>query len=327
MQRLELVIVQLEEAKRLIEVDRVPQLRLAHILLDSAIELIMHRMIEQELHYSEGYHFGQLEQLERLERLGRGSDHIRSEIDRLKPLVTSKKRRRDLGRIFGAKVDFLIERGVIPAELGPILGKLHEYRNETYHRDKHRIEIIRPAVLIHFDVACTVLDRYDVGIIVRSDPIGPELRRFEDPDGDPLTISHTAARQLRAELGLDLPRFRAALVENLAGRLEDLNDGLDYVQENLTYRDALPGDALRLLQLDPDDIEAIFDHAAMRSRPCPITMESIQTWIQATSEMEKLTDRHSLFIEFARIEDEFEALERSVHEATYQIDEAANMRD
>jgi gluconate kinase len=327
MQRLELVIVQLEETKRLIEVGRVPQLRLAHILLDSAIELIMHRMTEQELHYTEGYHFNKLEQLERLERLGRGSDHIRAEIDRIKPLVTPKKRRRDLDRIFGAKVEFLIERRIIPPELGPILGKLHEYRTETYHRDKHRIEIIRPAVLIHFDVACTILDRYDVGIIVRSDPIGPELRRFERCNDDPLMISHTAARQLRAELGLDLPRFQAALIENLASRLEDLEDGLAYVQENLTYRDARPGDALRLLQLDPDDIEAIFDHTAMRSRPCPITAESIRAWIQATSEMEKLADRHALFIEFARIEDEFEALERSVHEAIYQIDEAANMRD
>jgi hypothetical protein len=42
MQRLELVIVQFKEVKRLIEVGRVPQLRLAHILLDSAVELIMH---------------------------------------------------------------------------------------------------------------------------------------------------------------------------------------------------------------------------------------------------------------------------------------------
>ncbi|MEU3620413.1 hypothetical protein ABZ725_50360 [Streptomyces sp. NPDC006872] len=37
MKRLELVIVQFEEVKHLIEVGRVPQLRLAHILLDSAV--------------------------------------------------------------------------------------------------------------------------------------------------------------------------------------------------------------------------------------------------------------------------------------------------
>ena len=49
MKRLELVVVQFEEVKRLIEVGRVPQLRLAHILLDSAVELIMHRMAEAEL--------------------------------------------------------------------------------------------------------------------------------------------------------------------------------------------------------------------------------------------------------------------------------------
>lgn len=57
---LELVIVQFEEVKRLIVIDRVPQLRLAHILLDSAVELIMHRMAESELNL-ERYPFEQLE--------------------------------------------------------------------------------------------------------------------------------------------------------------------------------------------------------------------------------------------------------------------------
>ena len=52
--------MQLEEVKRLIEVGRVPQLRLAHILLDSAVELIMHCMVEAELE-SDCFLFGQLE--------------------------------------------------------------------------------------------------------------------------------------------------------------------------------------------------------------------------------------------------------------------------
>lgn len=327
MKRLELVIVQLDEAMKLIRVGRVPHLRLAHILLDSAIELVMHRMVEQELRYREGYPYDPLQNLERLIRAGRGDEHIRAEVERLTPLVTSKKRRKQLDHGFDAKVRFLIERTLLPVELGPVLEKLHVYRNETYHRDKHRIEIVKTAVMIHFDVACTVLDQYDVGILVDAHVVDPQLERFRDPSSrDPFEVSHNAARQLRAELGLDLPGFRAALIGNLLGRLEDIADGLAYAQEEMTSRDKRPGDALILMQSDPDDIDVIFNHDALRSRPYPITMDTIRSWTDAAAAMESLTDRHALFAEFARIEDEFETLKERVQETVWAIDEAANTR-
>jgi hypothetical protein len=47
--RLYRTVVQLEEAKRLIEQGDVAHLRLALILLDNAVEVMMHRVIEHEL--------------------------------------------------------------------------------------------------------------------------------------------------------------------------------------------------------------------------------------------------------------------------------------
>ncbi|MEW9516287.1 hypothetical protein [Streptomyces tubercidicus] len=49
MQQLELIVVQLEEAKALIEKERVAHLRLAFILLDRVTELILHRTVQAEL--------------------------------------------------------------------------------------------------------------------------------------------------------------------------------------------------------------------------------------------------------------------------------------
>ncbi|NEC92687.1 hypothetical protein, partial [Streptomyces sp. SID12501] len=46
MERTELIVVQLEEAKRLIQIGRVPQLRLAFILLDNAVEVLLCRLTE-----------------------------------------------------------------------------------------------------------------------------------------------------------------------------------------------------------------------------------------------------------------------------------------
>ena len=48
MQRVELVVVQLEEVRRHVEIGRIPQLRLAHILLDSAVELIRQNPQEEK---------------------------------------------------------------------------------------------------------------------------------------------------------------------------------------------------------------------------------------------------------------------------------------
>lgn len=284
MKRLELVIVQFEEIKGLIKADRIPQLRLAHILLDSAVELIMHRMIRAELH-GERYDFDRLETLRRIEvdrqsedpRLrrfatrGPSSDNIRAEIERLAEKVTSRSQRRDIGRDFGRKIDFLAYRKKLPEDLGPVLKRLHEYRNETYHRDQHRIEVIRPAVLIYFDAACTVLDRYEPGVLIDSHLLGPELERFQadlPSRTDWFELPRRAAKRLREEVGLDLTAVRTALVDHLVGRLYDLESGLTYIEENITGG-AIPGDGIRAMQVKRDDVEAIFDNDVMRSRPYP----------------------------------------------------------
>ncbi|MEU1365031.1 hypothetical protein ABZ454_02700 [Streptomyces sp. NPDC005803] len=340
MKRLELVIVQFEEVKRLIEVGRVPQLRLAHILLDSAVELIMHRMAEAELHF-ERIDFDQLENLRRLESMrksdnplhrrfatGPSDDQLRAEIQRLEGRVTSKRKRKRINDNFGDKVDFLVEREKLPGDLAPVLRKLHDYRNETYHRDQHRVEVIRPAVLIYFDAACTVLDRYEPGVLIGDGRLGPELARFQDSSSsqqNPFEISHRAAKQLRKEVGLDLVTVRDALVGHLLGRLEDLESGLAYIEEN-SASGAVPGDAIRIMQIEDGDLDAIFDKDVLRTRKFPLTMKDVKSWITRAMAMEEMDDKHALFAELAALEDAFENLEQKVREAVWAIDEAANMR-
>ncbi|GIJ62666.1 hypothetical protein [Virgisporangium aurantiacum] len=340
MQRLELVIVQFEEVKRLIVIGRIPQLRLALILLDSAVELIMHRMVEAELRH-ERFHFDQLKQLRRLESWrhsgtpiqrqfatsGPSSDQLATEIQRLAPMVTPTAKRKKIDRVFGDKIDFLVERHLLPAEVAPALKKLHDYRNETYHRDQHRVEVLHPAVVIYFDIACTVLDHYNPGSIIVG-PFGPELSRFRDGSSghdDPFDLPHRAAGQLRQDIGLDLATVREALVAHLLERLEDIESGLGYIEENSMNR-MRPGDAIRWMQVDDDDVEAIFDDAVFRSRDYPLTMADVASWIARATAMENMNDKHALFAEFAALEDAFEAMERQVSKAVWDIDEQANMR-
>ncbi|MBV7700594.1 hypothetical protein [Streptomyces sp. TRM70350] len=341
MKRLELVIVQFEEVKRLIEIGRVPQLRLAHILLDSAVQLIMHRMTEAELDL-ERYPFEQLENLRRLGTLrqseepfnrrfaaaGPSNDQLRAEIQQLEGAVTSKRKRKKINDNFGEKIDFLVERQRLPGDLGPVLKKLHDYRNETYRRDQHRVEVIRPAVLICFDAACAVLDHYNPGTMIGDGPLGPELARFQEKvpgRQDPFELPHRAAQQLRKEVGLDLTAVRTALVEHLLGRLRDLEFGLTYIEENITGG-AIPGDGIRVMQIEDEDLEASFNREVLRSRKYPLTMNDVTSWIERAKAMSSLDDKHALFAGLADLEDAFEALEQKVRRAVWDIDESANMR-
>ena len=81
-----------------------------------------------------------------------------------------------------------------------------------------------------------------------------------------------------------------------------------------------------MMQVDDDDVEAIFSIEIMRSRPYPLTMNDVASWIERASAMETLDDKHALFAEFAALEDAFEDLGRQVSQAVWEIDDAANMR-
>jgi hypothetical protein len=339
MRQLELVIVQLDEVRRLIKVGRVPQLRLAHILLDSAVELIMHRMVEQHLRW-ERHDYDQLKNLYRMRRWRQNGTQLQrqfassiteaeleQEIARLEPRVTSKATRHKIDHNFLSKAEFLVDKGALPAALIPVLRKLHAYRNETYHRDHHRTDVLLPAVLIYFDATCTVLDLYNPGSMIGADEVGPELARFQPSwrAGDPFEIPHRAATKLREEVGLDLSALQSALADHLTLRLEELQSGLEYIDENNPRRHA--GEAIRLMQVDDDDVDAIFRPDVFRRRQFPITMQDLHDWTERAGALREVADRDALFAEFAALEDLFEPLEGRVNEAIWQIDEQANMRD
>ena len=228
---LELVIVQFEEVKRLIKFCRVPQLRLAFILLDSAVELIMYRAIRSEL-ASEELQVRMLENYRIFEAMGRGTDATRKAMRELENETTSKARRKKVDRDFSQKVDFMIEREKLPTELGPVLKRLHEYRNETYHRDQHRLAVMQPAVVIYFDVACTVLSGHPWPNIGESEELAPELARYQGnpPAWQDYDLPARAATELRKDVGLDLAVVRAALRSHLLERLQGLEEDIDYVE-------------------------------------------------------------------------------------------------
>ncbi|MFF5334711.1 hypothetical protein [Streptomyces sp. NPDC013181] len=310
MKQLELVIVQFEEVKKLITVERVPQLRLAFILLDSAVELIMHRKVERELD-GERWQFDELEKYRKMEQGGQVSDWGRRRIAELAPQVTSKRRRKKINDTFGAKVEFLVERDALPDEVLPVLSRLHEYRNETYHRDEHRVDVLLPAVLIYFDVACTVLSTLRPRWI-EDEETGPELERFlRGMAGwpDPFKLPEYAAATLRSEVGLDLAAVRSSLMNHLLARLEQV-DG--FIREVMSFGRKSYEEAIEFIQWDEKD--------------SPTDERDVLSWRERAEALVSVVDKHALFSEFAAIEISLEPFERQAIDAMIRIDEEINLQ-
>ncbi|WP_030651384.1 MULTISPECIES: hypothetical protein [Streptomyces] len=318
MERLELIVVQLEEAKGMIEKGRVPNLRLAYLLIDSVTELILHRTVQTELQ-----HQGILKKLllayQQNESYGLPVDA--KEVASIEAKIVSKSDLKNIDRNFDAKVGLLVRRNLLDKALGPVLEKLHKYRNEMYHRDKLRPEIIRPATLIYFDSACTVLESYRQMITTYPSDLGAEICRFTGGRrpgfGETTDLSKKIAAQLRREVGLDLPLVRSALAAYLDARLDQMVDGLEFIEDNLGGPPLVRGDALRLVQAN---LAANPTLEQVRGRKYQYSKSDLEQWRTRIAALGSIADKHALVSEYAAIEDSFESLEEKIKDAVLQVD-------
>ncbi|WP_187280393.1 hypothetical protein [Streptomyces sp. IB2014 016-6] len=73
--------------------------------------------------------------------------------------------------------------------------------------------------------------------------LGPELARFT---GGRMAgfmeqnLPQKIAAQLRREVGLDLPHIRSALTQHLDARLNEIGDGLTFIEDNLGVPSSCP---------------------------------------------------------------------------------------
>ncbi|MET9694812.1 hypothetical protein ABZY81_41570 [Streptomyces sp. NPDC006514] len=318
MERLELIVVQLEEAKGMIAKGRVPNLRLAYLLIDSVTELILHRTVQTELQYQ-----GMLKKLllGYRQNAAWGIPVDAEEVASIEAQIVDDSDLKGIDRNFDAKVGLLVRRNLLDEALGPVLEKLHKYRNEMYHRDKQRPEIIRLATLIYFDSACTVLESYRQMIITYPADLGSEICRFTEGRrpgfGGAADLPKKIAAQLRREVGLDLPQVRSALAAYLGARLDRMVDGLEFIEDNLGGRSLVRGDALRLVQANLATNPTL---EQVRGRRYPHSKADLEQWRTRIAALESIEDKHALVSEYAAIEDSFEPLEEKITDAVFQVD-------
>lgn len=330
MQRLERLVVHVREALRLARGGDDAHLRLALILLDSAAELMMHRECETVL--SREWQRGHLLALRRQEeRFGPLNEALTAERKRLVKEVTSEKRRERIAREFGAKADFLVDADLLPLAEARVLRKLHEYRNEAYHRDELRPTTLSTAVGIYAYLVCALMRDLPVHSMVmewRSKP--PQvIQDLVDPASDPLEWQPTIAAHFLREFGLDQSGAATSMLsEHLVDRIDNALDAVAYGVEHINGmhpgRGVDPEALLAQLQVKDVWLAAFGSPDELRAQDVPVRFADFAKWRERAEQIASETDVLVAFGSFADIEDAFESTEKELLTMAHGIDEAIN---
>ena len=333
MRQLERLVVHVEEAMRLAEMEREPFQRLSLLLLDSAAELMLYRETDYRLQWEEMLWGRELAALEQHEaRSGALHPSLVERKRELETHVTPPGRRERIEREFPAKVAFLQADGLIPAAALRVLRKLHQYRNEAYHRDELRPDTLTTAVRIYGYIVLVMMRDLPVHTMAwGGDGVPPVIGKyFEDGEVSLGTdVQSRIAEALLERYAVD-PQgdVKAALSTHLIDRLDDFDEMLsDAAQTISELRDDPEWSAetiLRLIQLDQteDPFMTVEQINAMRVK---VNRRQLRSWRSRASALVAQLDLMKAFGRFADIEDEFEWIEEAAFELSRSIDRHINL--
>jgi hypothetical protein len=320
MERLRRTVVQLEEAKRFILDGEVARLRLAVILLDNAVEVILHRRVSDTLQSANMY-------ARMLQRFPDGpldaqGEALRQEIA-AKTIPQARQKR--VARFFGEKLTLLTENGELPAATARALRHLHDYRNELQHHDRVRPESIRPAALILFDIALDLM----VTLVPGSMSFGSDddIDWLKDYGMEPIPfgrddLREVIAAQLRHGLPLDTDGVRAALIAHLGTRL----DVMEANSAELAGYALSPIDLAGMLQQHQRWEQGLPDAPPNAANIAPFDkLDSLARWRSDVAGLTSIGDKLDLFDRFGTLEDELEPLERGLQEVVDAIEAAGEV--
>jgi hypothetical protein len=327
MERLVYMVEQIDEAGRLLGLKSAPHARMALLLLDSAVEILMYRTVMDELWFDDAW-----SSTVQSARASLPPDKAEVLIQESGYTPIPAKQRKAMKRLFVPKVDFLVRNQKVPQAVGQVIKALHRYRNDAHHRDKVRSETVHAAAVIYYEVACELLATLLPTSMVFSggDDWSGFLSRFGLGPAGSMTFDDIAqiASKLRCEIGIEAGSLAQLLSDHLVSRLDGVYEQLDFICENVGSG-ATPASELKHVQFwkatgSLPDTRA--DERFVAYAP-KYTLDRLDEWRRSAEQLRTRAGEGKLNLlrEFCEIEQELEPLEEMVNEVASLIDRAIQL--
>lgn len=232
MERIWVVVDQIEFAKNLLSSGKFSYLRIALLLLDNVLEILMYRRIMDDFAHDELY-----EKLNNNAKSSLPKDIYESWRREANFQLIGIKQKKLITKFFDEKLTFLSEdKNSIKQPVANALRSIHRYRNEAYHRDHIRKETIRPIVMLLFEIVCDLLVELSPSSYVfhSGDDWREYFTRYEVPGKNLLPDDglKLISDKLKSGVILDLQNLKLALKTHIKTRLEDALSNIEFIMKD-----------------------------------------------------------------------------------------------
>lgn len=147
--------VEIAEIRRCAEAGDQAHDRLALILLDHLVEVVVGREVNAQLAFQIADSV-----IEEMREFRDSGGQLEERLSRLVDEHVGPDRRKAMDNHLHEKTKFLMQRGVLTAQEREVLDRLHQYRNAAYHRDTLEPDLISDLVLAYRVLADELVGRH-----------------------------------------------------------------------------------------------------------------------------------------------------------------------
>jgi hypothetical protein len=329
MRKIALIIDQIDHCKQLILKNETVGLRMAFILLDNAAETLMYRKVLDQLGWNEFYE----KLMDQVKKLPPDLFERYMKENTIPEIIETKRKRRTL-QYFDEKVAYLSQTySMIQKPTAAVLSSLHHYRNEIYHRDVTRDEILRPVAILYFEIVCELLGELKQSTVEldSEDDWKPFFQKYHIPkEGLPMLEDEDIriiVTGFRSSLAITIEELRDTFRAYITNRLDHTFKNLHFIKDalNLGSNDMV----LKMAQFNQlADIkkyktrDELLQNQEFGNYQPPITEESFTIWKQKITAFDKTINKMDLLTAFKAVEDEFEPIEKMVQTLNNDIEAA-----
>ncbi|MER7968007.1 hypothetical protein ABTX35_03155 [Streptomyces sp. NPDC096080] len=213
--------VEIAEIRRCAEAGDQAHDRLALILLDHLVEVVVGREVNAQLAFQVADSV-----VEEMREFRDSGGQLDEKLSQLVDGHVGPVRRKEIDDHLREKTKFLMQRGVLSAQECEVLDRLHEYRNAAYHRDTLEPDLIADLVLAYRVLADELIRRHQpiAYTLASSDPapvVTPQQLRGQLIEGVDVDTK-AMARRFSEHAVKRVQAVHAAVV--VAQRLLGVND-------------------------------------------------------------------------------------------------------